>query len=78
MEVTSWTSEKSGKGAINEAKFVRFVEKLLYYFCAPAHLRMGKHGAFIFIELISLMKDAVAWMPKAQKPGYCATQCRRI
>ncbi len=43
MEVTSWTSEKSGKGAINEAKFVRFVEKLLYYFCA---LRTGSpsHG----------------------------------
>jgi hypothetical protein len=53
-------------------------KNIQYYFCAPTHLRMGKHGAFIFIWLISLMKDAVAWTPKAQKPGYRATQCRWI
>ena len=75
MEDTSWTC---GKGAINEAKFVGFVEKytiLLLRTDLPSH---GKHGAFIIIWLISLMKDAVAWTTKAQKPGYRATQCRWI
>ena len=40
MEVTSWTCEKSGKGAINEAKFVGFVEKytiLLLRTDSPSH-----------------------------------------